>query len=156
MQGEIKSSSKGKMRKEDADEIVRTLEDKRLFTTEKITEYLASQGYLSNKRVLIRIMISMAESDKIFPTLFVRDQILNVATKSEAYANLVSELARRNMTMPLSKLTELYKKEPSAAMYVYHKLEEAEDPRLATAMGYILGGMGGKIYPNRNALGPSQ
>ena len=126
------------MKREDADSVVRALQESRTFSGEKIAASLDSQGLLDDKDSLGMVMQSMAAKGNTFMA-FVKDWLLETATSS-TFLELVSELARKNL-WPISDLVDLYKKNPKVAMNVYNELARRADARLATAMGFLLGGI---------------
>lgn len=124
----------------EADRIVKSLQDRRIFSNDKIEDELRNRGDLDNNDNLRAILLSMAQKGNAF-AWFIESKLLTVAGKDPDFVHLVSEIARGKL-WPISKLFELYNKDPAVSEFLYDELDRAAKVELAWAMGFTLGGMG--------------
>ena len=78
-----------------------------------------------------------------FVNMFIADNLANYADKSERFTNLVVKISRiENSRYALHRLGKLYEVNPSVAIFLYEKLQEANEYGVALTLGFILGGVG--------------
>lgn len=130
------------MEKSDADRIVNTINEKRLFKTEDISQYVKSTGLVHSKEDMVQILTSMVEKDPFY-NFFLQEQLVECAMASDKYMRLIIKIAEKDTTvMALSQLIRLFGTNRDVCKFLYDKIKNIQGEPIALARGYLLGGIG--------------
>ncbi len=127
--------------KKRANEIVAELREQKLHDDEEILEHLKSSNITESKDML-KIIDAMLQHEPYY-NFFIGNNFVNYAEPNKKFFDLVVRLSRIDrFGYDVSYLGKLYKNNPDTANYLYEKLKELDEYKIALTVGHLLGGMG--------------
>jgi hypothetical protein len=137
-----------KLTREEAEQIVDTIDEKRLFNTDEISQYVEATGKINTKEDMVTLLTSIIENDDSY-NFFLEEKLSECASKSDEYLNLILKAARLDQHFySLSALVKVGNVDQEIADFLYDKLKKIKEERVAVATGYILGGVG-QVCPTK-------
>lgn len=118
--------------------LVDEIRNKRLFSDDKITEFLDSESLDSSDK--IKLFKEMA-SDHTFDYNFIQHHVLEVLSDDDEFIDLLLILADKIAYYSLGRLDQVYSRSPELAMTLYEKLCIIGGARIPAPITYLLTGI---------------
>jgi len=127
--------------KKRASQIVAELRERKLYNDEEILDYLKSVNITESKDML-KIIDAMLKNEPYY-NFFIGNNFVNYAEPTEKFFDLVVRLSRIDrFGYDVSNLGKLYEDNPNTVNFLYEKLKQLDEYKIALTVGYILGGIG--------------
>ena len=129
------------MKLDEAIRIVNEMLNKRIVCEDDVTPYLNSNNLVKSKDDMAQIIRAAAMTNPLL-LWSVKDRLVDCASESSVYYDLIVYLTKNQYCDSLACLKELYKQDPDTALWLISQLKELDDESAGTPLGYLYGGMG--------------
>ena len=121
--------------------MVSELKERKLYDDKEIQKYLKLNNITESKDIF-KIIDAMLQHDPYF-NFFIGNNFVNYAEPTEKFLKMVMRLSKMGrFSYDISKLGMIYENNPVTVNYLYEKLKQIDEYKIALIVGYMLGGMG--------------